>query len=102
MPTEQRRFLGWMTAVAVGCVVAQAVTGVAELALYLTPLVLIVGLLLCGGYVGEDAIVRLRTSKRPPAARRVRSRWAAVRDRAFATVDRTPLCRRGPPAALLA
>jgi hypothetical protein len=84
----QRRFLLCLTALAALSVAAQAVTGVSELALYLTPLFLIAALLLSGRYVGEERIVarwratvavlrrpRRRTARwRPQAVRALRSR----------------------------
>jgi hypothetical protein len=79
----QRRFLLCLTALAALSVAAQAVTGVSELALYLTPLFLIAALLLCGRYVGEDRIVaRWRAAVavlRRPRRRAVRWRPQAVR-----------------------
>jgi hypothetical protein len=79
----QRRFLLCLTALAALSVAAQAITGVSELALYLTPLFLIAALLLCGRYVGEDRIVaRWRAAVavlRRPRRRTVRWRPLYVR-----------------------
>jgi hypothetical protein len=95
----QRRFLLCLTALAALSVAAQAVTGVSELALYLTPLFLIAALLLSGRYVGEERIVaRWRaTVVRRPRRRTVRWRPQAVR------ALRSQLLQgsfgvRGPPA----
>jgi hypothetical protein len=94
----QRRFLTALTALAVVAVVLQAVTGQQELALHLTPLFLIVALLLSGHYVAEDRIVEGWLARRPSAARRIRARWPAGRETALPSLlDRSPLCRRGPP-----
>ncbi len=99
---SQRTFLAMLTALAALCVVAQAVTGVAELTLYLTPLFLIVTLLLSGHYVAEDAIVRAwrgvrRTVRRLPVRR---LRVPALRT--FSSLlERSPLRRRGPPVSSL-
>ena len=57
VPGPQRRFLLCLTALAALCVAAQAVTGVSELTLYMTPVFLITALLLSGRYVGEERIV---------------------------------------------
>jgi hypothetical protein len=97
---RQRRFLAAMTIVAVGCAVAQSLTGMPELALYLTPVVLIAGMLLCGRYVGEERIVaRWEASlagarrRRPP--RRL-PRPAPARP-LTSVVARRPALERGPP-----
>ena len=98
---RQRRFLLVLTALAALALVAQAVTGVQELALYLTPLFLIAALLLSGHYVGEDAIVRGWRRGPQPRARRERPRWALPRDAALRSrLERSPLHGRAPPALL--
>jgi hypothetical protein len=73
----QRRFLLCLTALAALCVAAQAITGVTELTLYMTPVFLITGLLLSGRYVGEERIVArwraaVAVARRP---RRATNRW---------------------------
>jgi hypothetical protein len=97
----QRRFLLCLTALAALSVAAQAVTGVSELALYLTPLFLIAALLLCGRYVGEDRIVA-RWRAAVAVLRRPRRRAARWRPQAVRAL-RSQLLRgsfgvRGPPA----
>jgi uncharacterized membrane protein YoaK (UPF0700 family) len=104
MDGRQRRFLMWMTGFAVLCAAAQLLTGVAELALYLTPFFIIVALLACGRYIAEERIVRRWATASPPPARRARRRLrpVAVVLRASLAVG-APRSRRGPPArALLA
>jgi hypothetical protein len=103
MDRRQRRFLAWLTALSALCMVAQALTGVAELTLYLTPLFLIAALLLSGHYVAEDAIVRGWLGKRPrPARRRSTPRVAIPAARPLTDLlERSPLSRRGPPALAL-
>jgi hypothetical protein len=97
----QRRFLLCLTALAALSVGAQAVTGVSELALYLTPLFLIGALLLCGRYVGEDRIV---ARWRAAVAVRRRPRRASVRWRPRTAVRlrsqhlEGSFAVRGPPA----
>ena len=102
MDGRQRRFLMWLTALSALCLVAQALTGVAELTLYLTPLFLIAALLLSGHYVAEDAIVRGWLGRPRPRIRRsvpqVRRPHTAVLVRSL--LERSPQCRRGPPAGL--
>jgi hypothetical protein len=96
----QRRFLACLTAFAALAAVAQGVSGMSELVLYLTPLFLIVALLLCGRYVAEERIVRRwrgRTPQRRP--RRVRGRWQAVAEKTpVSLLERSPRLERGPPA----
>jgi hypothetical protein len=98
---RQRRFLACMTIVACGCATAQDLTGIPELALYLTPVLLVVGLLLCGRYVGEERIVaRWRASLaggRRRRAPRGLPRPAPARPLASA-LARRPRLGRGPPA----
>jgi hypothetical protein len=99
---RQRRFLGILTALAVVCVVLQAITGVGQLALYLTPLFLIAALLLSGHYLGEDRIVaRWRASAVPTPRRRRAQRW---RPRAVlplrSVFEHGSFGVRGPPALL--
>ena len=61
-----------LTSLALLATAAQVVTGIDQLVLYLTPLLLIAGFLLAGRYVGEDAIVRRWTAGRAvPVRRRV-------------------------------
>ena len=99
----QRRFLFWLTALAGACAVVQGLTGVSELALFMTPLFLIGALLLSGRYVGEERIVaRWRAAVGLPR----RSRRRATRWRARAVLPlrllRVQGCFgvRGPPASL--
>ena len=101
MDRRQRRFLAALTLMALGCLVLQAVTGDAQIALHLTPLFLLVSLLVSGHYVAEDRIVEAWLAARPPATRIIRARWTQRRDAALASLlDRSPLSERGPPALL--
>ena len=97
----QRRFLLCLTALAALAVAAQAVTGVSELVLYMTPLYLIAALLLCGRYVGEDRIVA-RWRAAVAVVRRPRRRAVRWRPRTVPAL-RSQLLEgsfgvRGPPA----
>jgi hypothetical protein len=97
---SQRRFLAWLTAMAALVALAQGVSGIRELALYLTPLFLIAALLLSGRYLAEDRIVRRWRGTRPaPRPRREPGRWPAVAA-VFppSRLDGRPRPQRGPPA----
>jgi hypothetical protein len=101
----QRRFLLCLTALASLCVAAQAVTGVSELALIMTPAFLIAALVLSGRYVGEERIVA-RWRAAVAVARRPRRRAARWRPRAVVRLRSQHLegsfAVRGPPAASFA
>jgi hypothetical protein len=95
MDRSQRRFLTCLAALAALC----ALAGSPQLVLYLTPLFLVVTLLLCGRFLGEDRIVRHWAAEAPPRLRRVRRRWARTAEVALASLlQRSPVRRRGPPA----
>lgn len=100
MDSRQRRFLISLTALAVLCLVVQALTGVSELALYLTPLFLIATLLLCGHYVGEDHIVRRWLQGTPRSRRSAPRVTIPVATKLHSLLERSPLCERGPPRAV--
>jgi hypothetical protein len=99
----QRRFLLCLTALATLCVAAQALTGVSELALYMTPAFLLTALLLSGRYVGEERIVArwraaVAIARRP---RRRAARWRALPVRALRSQHlEGSFAVRGPPAVL--
>jgi hypothetical protein len=96
----QRRFLACLTVLAALAALAQGMSGVGELALYLTPLFLIAALLLCGRYVAEERIVRRWRAALPARRlRRVSGRWQTVRERPLVSLlERSPRLERGPPA----
>ena len=100
MDRLQRRFLLALTVLAVLVALAQGMSGIKELALYLTPLFLIAALLLSGRYIAEDRIVRRWRGTRPAARqRRERGRWPAVAAvPPMSRLDRRPRPQRGPPA----
>jgi hypothetical protein len=97
----ERRFLLCLTALAAISVGAQALTGVSELALYLTPLFPIAALLVCGRYVGEERIVA-RWRAAVAVARRPRRRAVRWRPRTVPALCSQLLEGsfgvRGPPA----
>ena len=97
----QRRFLLCLTALAALCVAVQAITGVTELTLYLTPVFVIGALLLSGRYVGEERIVARWRAAVAVARRPRRTRRAGAR--APSSALRSQLLEgsfavRGPPA----
>jgi hypothetical protein len=79
----------------------QGLTGTYELALYAAPFLLLVGLLLSGRFIGEDAILgrrRVAAVRLRPLARR----WSAVRERPLASLlERGARRLRGPPSHAL-
>ena len=88
-----------MCAMALVAAVLQGVLGQTELVLYLTPLFLITTLLLSGHYVAEERIIRAWLAARPRVARPRRARWTLHGEAFVASLlERSPLCRRGPPA----
>jgi hypothetical protein len=99
----QRRFLGCLTALAVLSAVAQGLSGMTELALYLTPLFVIAALLLCGRYVAEDSIVRRWRAAIPRRRRRTSGRWHAIVEIPLASqLERSSRVSRGPPGPAFA
>jgi uncharacterized protein involved in response to NO len=99
MEGVQRRFLGCLTALALLAALAQGMSGVSGLALYLTPLFLIAALLLCGRYIAEERIVRRWRAAGAPRRLRERSRWPVVRETPLVSLlERSPRLERGPPA----
>jgi hypothetical protein len=101
MDARQRRFLVLLTMLSLVCVAAQAVTGVSELALFLTPLFLIAALLLSGHYVAEDRIVAGWRGQRSTRTRRRAARPHLRRELPLASLlARSPRSLRGPPALL--
>ena len=100
MPGPQRSFLIRLTALAAACAALQAVTGISDLALTLTPLFLIAALLLSGRYLGEERIVaRWHDAARRPASRR-RQRWRPRAVLALRSIlEHGAVGVRGPPVA---
>jgi hypothetical protein len=100
VPGPQRSFLFRLTALAAACAAVQAVTGVSDLVLTLTPLFLLAALLLSGRYIGEERIV----ARWHGAVGRLRARRRAQRWRPQAVLPlRSMLAQgsvgvRGPPA----
>jgi hypothetical protein len=80
----------------------QGVTGLSELAFYAGPFLLVLGLLLSGRFIGEEAILARRARLSKPRLRPARRRWTATRERPLASLlERSPRLLRGPPAAVV-
>src|SRR4051812_39502384 len=77
---------------------AQGLTGTQELVFYAGPFLLLVGLLLSGRFLGEDAILARRAC--PPRPRPAPRHWTPVVEHALASLlERSTRQLRGPPAA---
>jgi hypothetical protein len=78
--------------------VAQGVAGLGDLAFYAGPFLIVLGLLLSGRFIGEEAILARRRPA-PARLRPVRTRWSLVRERPLVSLlARSTRLLRGPPA----
>jgi hypothetical protein len=94
----QRALLALLGCVALVVAAAQGVTGVSQLALYAAPFLLLLGLLLSGRFIGEEAILARRVRASGPRPRPLPRRWAALPERPLAALlERGPRLERGPP-----
>jgi hypothetical protein len=101
VPGAQRRFLAVLAALAVVCAGALSLMAMPELVLYFTPALLVVGLLLCGRYVGEERILARRASAPRPVWRAPRNVMRPGPSRPLGSVrTRRARLERGPPPAL--
>lgn len=76
----------------------QGLTGVTELVFYAAPFLLVVGLLLSGRFIGEEAILARRVPA-APRPRPVARRWPTERERPLTSLlERSTRLLRGPPA----
>jgi hypothetical protein len=100
VPRAQRSFLACLTALAAACAAVEAITGLQDLTLTLTPLFLIGALLLSGRFLGEERIVaRWHAVARRPARRRHTPRWRPRRVVALRSMlGPGSVGVRGPPA----
>jgi hypothetical protein len=79
----------------------QGLTGFQELVFYGGPFLLLIGLLLSGRFVGEDAILARHAQPAPKPRPRAR-RWSPVRERPLASLlERSTRQLRGPPVPAL-
>src|SRR3954451_12357901 len=78
----------------------QGLTGMQDLVFYAGPFLLVLGLLLSGRFIGEDAILARRA--RPPRPRPAARHWSPILEHALASLlERSTRQLRGPPAAAL-
>jgi hypothetical protein len=95
-PRALMLFLG---CAALALMAVQGLTGMQELVFYGGPFLLLIGLLLSGHFIGEDAILARR-----PVLVRLRAparRWTRVLEHPLASLlERSTRQLRGPPAAL--
>ena len=99
---SSRKLLLALTLAAIIVAALQNLAGLADAALYAAPLLLLVGLLLGGRYVGEDRLLAL--GARPPRRRRdaLSRRWPRVSLLPpLSLLERSPHRLRGPPAPLI-
>jgi len=79
----------------------QGLTGMQELVFYGGPFLLLIGLLLSGRFIGEDAILA-RHAGPAPKPRPLPKRWSPVRERPLASLlERSTRQLRGPPGQAL-
>jgi hypothetical protein len=77
----------------------QGLTGMQDLVFYAGPFLLVLGLLLSGRFIGEQAILARRPA--PPRRRPASRCWRAVLEHALASLlERSTRRLRGPPAAV--
>ena len=89
----QRALLALLGCVTLVVMAMQGLTGVSQLALYAAPFLLLLGLLLSGRFIGEEAILARRLRPLP-------RRWAALPERPLASLlERSVRLERGPPVA---
>jgi hypothetical protein len=94
----QRALLALLGCAALVVAAAQGVTGVSQLALYAGPFLVLLGLLLSGRFIGEEAILARRVRVAAPRPRPLPRRWAALPERPLAALlERSPRLERGPP-----
>lgn len=96
----QRVLLAVLGCVALAVMAMQGLTGVSQLALYAAPFLLLLGLLLSGRFIGEEAILARRARAAAPRLRPRPRRWATLPERPLASLlERSVRLERGPPAA---
>ena len=79
----------------------QGLTGMTELVFYAGPFLLLIGLLLSGRFIGEEAILA-RHATSAPKLRPLPKRWTPVRERPLASLlERSTRQLRGPPGQAL-
>src|SRR3954454_22382746 len=94
----QRALLALLGCAALVVAAAQGVTGVSQLALYAGPFLVLLGLLLSGRFIGEEAILARRG--RPAATRprpHARSSGPETERPSASLLERSTSLERGPP-----
>jgi hypothetical protein len=98
----QRALLLLLGCAALALTAVQSLTGMHDLVFYAGPFLLLVGLLLSGRFIGEDAILARRRSAPEQVLRLAARRWSPVREHALASLlERSTRQLRGPPRAPL-
>jgi hypothetical protein len=97
MYAPQRRFFAVMSVLAVLCCVLAAALGTLDLALGCVPALLILGLLLCGRYVGEERLIAARRAPAPVRRAPRRLPRPAPAWPLASLLARRPDLERGPP-----
>jgi len=92
-----RALLVGLGCAALALAAVQGLTGTTELVFYAGPCLLLIGLLLSGRFIGEEAILA-RHATAPPKLRPSAKRWSPVRERPLASLlERSTQQLRGPP-----
>jgi hypothetical protein len=92
-----------LAAVALAATTFDGISGLTDLVVYWGPLLLVVGLLLGGRFIGAERILARLRSLRRARVRPPRRRWSHLRDRALTSqLARATCLLRGPPAAAIA
>jgi hypothetical protein len=96
-----RALLVLLGCAALALAAVQGLTGMQELVFYAGPFLLLIGLLLSGRFIGEDAILARRMST-PVRLRPLLKRWSLVLERPLASLlQRSTRQLRGPPVSAL-
>jgi hypothetical protein len=94
-----RALLLLLGSAALALAAVQGFTGLTELAFWAGPFLLVIGLLLSGRFIGEQAILARRAAA-APRLRPARRRWSPTHERPLASLlERSTRQLRGPPAA---
>jgi hypothetical protein len=96
-----RAHLVFLGCAALALTALQGLTGMQELVFYGGPFLLLIGLLLSGRFIGEEAILA-RHAGPAPKLRPLPKRWSPVRERPLASLlERSTRKLRGPPGQAL-
>jgi hypothetical protein len=96
-----RALLVLLGCAALALMALQGLTGMQELVFYAGPFLLLIGLLLSGRFIGEDAILA-RHAVAAALPRPLSRRWSPVRERPLASLlERSTRQLRGPPVQAL-